>query len=335
MFSSLPPWHSGPDSAPARCSAPASICCLPVESSRRRVSPRTRRAPSATTTSIWDATPHADLACLDCHPGFDADPHPEALPAKPYAVCADCHDAGEKLQSSVHGAPGKATPSCRECHGVAHKIVAVKDPASLASPGHVTATCAQCHQEEAKKRGDRRPCRSCRATAPMPPASIATASRTRSSQGDRGAHRLQQLPCDRGDRAAREPARQSGGARGRARADLSHLPRWSRDPLPPRSEVAGRGDEYSPPVRRVPPRRQRGFADPRHPAGKHPRELRRLDPRRGFVQEGTDGHRGLHLLPFRPQHPAAHRSRSRRSTCATSSRPAPSATGRSKSCTAR
>jgi len=97
-----------------------------------------------------DATPHAELACLDCHPGFDADPHPEALPAKPYGVCADCHEAGEKLAASVHGAAGKASPSCRECHGAGHKILPVKDAASLAGPGHVTATCAQCHQAEAK-----------------------------------------------------------------------------------------------------------------------------------------------------------------------------------------
>ena len=96
------------------------------------------------------ATPHADLACLDCHPGFDADPHPEALPAKPYAVCADCHEAGEMLQASVHGAASKATPSCRECHGVAHKIQTAKTPASSTNAAHVTATCAQCHKEEAK-----------------------------------------------------------------------------------------------------------------------------------------------------------------------------------------
>ena len=50
----------------------------------------------------------------------------------------------------------------------------------------------------------------------------------------------------------------------------------------------------------------RGLADPRHPAGAHPRELRRLDPRRGAVPEGPDGHRGLHLLPHGAQHPAAH-----------------------------
>ena len=131
-----------------------------------------------------NATPHAELACLDCHSGFDADPHPEALPAKPYAVCADCHDASEKLQTSVHGAPGKTTPSCRECHGAGHKIVAVKDPVSLASPAHVTATCAQCHKEEAKTSGDRRPRRPRREAAPTRLASTATASRTR-SQGNR------------------------------------------------------------------------------------------------------------------------------------------------------
>ena len=97
-----------------------------------------------------DATPHAELACLDCHPGFDADPHPEALPAKPYAVCAECHDAGEKLAASVHGGAGKAAPSCRECHGAGHKILPAENAASLAGPGHITATCAQCHQAEAK-----------------------------------------------------------------------------------------------------------------------------------------------------------------------------------------
>jgi hypothetical protein len=97
-----------------------------------------------------DATPHAELGCLDCHPGFDADPHPEALPPKPYAVCADCHEAGEKLQASAHGGAGKSTPSCRECHGAGHKIQAAKSPASSTNPAHVTATCAQCHKAEAK-----------------------------------------------------------------------------------------------------------------------------------------------------------------------------------------
>src|SRR5512134_2943611 len=81
-----------------------------------------------------DATPHAELACLDCHTGFDADPHPEALPPMPYAVCADCHEAGEKLAASVHGGTAKASPSCRECHGVAHKILPGKHAASPTGP---------------------------------------------------------------------------------------------------------------------------------------------------------------------------------------------------------
>ncbi|MDQ1348255.1 MAG: hypothetical protein QG573_1629, partial [Acidobacteriota bacterium] len=95
-------------------------------------------------------TPHAELGCVDCHPGFDADPHPEALPPAPYAVCADCHEAGEKLAASVHGGTGKAAPGCRECHGVAHKILPAKEAGSLASPARQQETCAQCHQAAAK-----------------------------------------------------------------------------------------------------------------------------------------------------------------------------------------
>ncbi len=99
------------------------------------------------------ATPHADLACLDCHPGFDADPHPESLPAKPYAICGDCHEAAGELAASVHGRAGAASASCKACHGVGHEVLSPKNAASPTSPEKVLATCAQCHQGEAKAAG--------------------------------------------------------------------------------------------------------------------------------------------------------------------------------------
>ena len=181
-----------------------------------------------------DATPHAELACLDCHPGFDADPHPEALPAKPYAVCADCHDAGEKLAASVHGGAGKAAPSCRECHGAGHKILPVEGCRLARGPGARHGDLRAVPPGGGEDGGARRPRRPAGRHAPTRPASTATARRTRSPRPASTAKALASCStchADGRDRAAREPPRQGGGARRRARPDLHHLPRRPRHPL--------------------------------------------------------------------------------------------------------
>ena len=92
-------------------------------------------------------SPHADLACADCHAGLDVDSIPHSR--KPRAVdCAACHDtASSHVFHAGIEEPGKEPViACSECHGT-HAIVPLDAPDAPLSGARFAETCARCHAE--------------------------------------------------------------------------------------------------------------------------------------------------------------------------------------------
>jgi len=92
------------------------------------------------------AAPHGDLDCTDCHSNVSVEAHPDDPLAElgGNAICAQCHDVGEALQSSSH-----QSLNCTDCHGKAHDITPVSDSQSPLSPLHQFQTCGKCHEKPA------------------------------------------------------------------------------------------------------------------------------------------------------------------------------------------
>ncbi len=97
---------------------------------------------------------HAEVACTDCHQGFNPSETPHAKVIKP-VDCGACHDVFGYLES-VHARPvggqevqGKkgAPPaaSCKDCHGT-HEILSPKVPESATNRAHIAQACGKCHE---------------------------------------------------------------------------------------------------------------------------------------------------------------------------------------------
>lgn len=98
-------------------------------------------------TKILDASIHADMDCVDCHPDADSeDAHPEKLAVPD---CPSCHeDEQAAFAGSLHGVAlekGVAdAPTCADCHG-GHNVLAADEPASMVNRQKIPDTCAHCH----------------------------------------------------------------------------------------------------------------------------------------------------------------------------------------------
>lgn len=95
---------------------------------------------------------HANVDCVDCHPGAKVDdfPHPETLEP---VDCGSCHDdAKTKFDIGVHGQALKLNalyaPDCKECHGE-HQILASSNPQSETYKMNIPYLCGKCHREGA------------------------------------------------------------------------------------------------------------------------------------------------------------------------------------------
>lgn len=94
---------------------------------------------------------HGDLACTDCHVGFDPDNLPHQTPLRP-VNCMTCHaDLGPQhvFHPRLARTPVPAGPdtSCAGCHGT-HAIVAVTSGGFAFAHGRQTRACGACHQPE-------------------------------------------------------------------------------------------------------------------------------------------------------------------------------------------
>jgi thiosulfate reductase cytochrome b subunit len=95
-------------------------------------------------TQVAETSVHAGFECGDCHGSVDLDLHPEDVVSGD-AVCGGCHDAGESVAESVHGAVGVA---CADCHGVGHEILPLADAAAPMAPLQQIGTCGTCHDAD-------------------------------------------------------------------------------------------------------------------------------------------------------------------------------------------
>jgi cytochrome b subunit of formate dehydrogenase len=104
------------------------------------------------TRALYERSVHgkAGLACVDCHGGIAAIPHPTELPP---VRCESCHAAeSAEHRGSIHGSQQAAgnpdAPACVDCHGT-HGILRGADRASPTHKLAQTATCARCHADPA------------------------------------------------------------------------------------------------------------------------------------------------------------------------------------------
>ncbi len=91
------------------------------------------------------ASAHAQVRCVQCHPGRETYPHPAGLKV---AGCETCHAevVGEQRRS-VHAEAarrGEAAPSCEVCHGNVHEL---KSARSVEFHRNVPELCGMCHAE--------------------------------------------------------------------------------------------------------------------------------------------------------------------------------------------
>ena len=87
---------------------------------------------------------HGWLECIDCHPGAADLDHPDGLGQ---TSCAGCHDeVAANHDGSVHGGVAEdQAAACATCHGEAHHLTAVQDPASPVCSKQLAQTCGSCH----------------------------------------------------------------------------------------------------------------------------------------------------------------------------------------------
>lgn len=95
-----------------------------------------------------EASAHASVGCLTCHPKHDQVPHPGGIP-KP--ECAGCHaEIAARYAGSVHGrarvAGNEAAPTCSSCHGDVHELKATNSPGFHQA---IPDTCGGCHPDVA------------------------------------------------------------------------------------------------------------------------------------------------------------------------------------------
>lgn len=95
--------------------------------------------------------PHSEMACTDCHMGFDATKTPHKKKITP-VKCTLCHEDAlpkhvfhpQLAREIEEKKPLSVT--CNDCHGK-HDMVSSKEPGSKFSPEQVAETCTACHKE--------------------------------------------------------------------------------------------------------------------------------------------------------------------------------------------
>jgi cytochrome b subunit of formate dehydrogenase len=94
---------------------------------------------------------HEMMGCTGCHVQHESYPHPANVP-KPQ--CVTCHaDEVKTFATSVHAERAKRgtadTPTCGNCHGNVHAVVASTDAKSPVSKKNLPGTCGACHADPA------------------------------------------------------------------------------------------------------------------------------------------------------------------------------------------
>lgn len=93
------------------------------------------------------ASAHGDLACTDCHAGFESYPHPSR--GARTRTCASCHAAQDAAwQHGVHAAQEtRESVRCAACHGV-HDVRPVSAGDTAGVGLLLNARCLSCHESQ-------------------------------------------------------------------------------------------------------------------------------------------------------------------------------------------
>lgn len=94
---------------------------------------------------VVDSPAHPDVSCGECHTNVTAEHDGDDLaPLTDEASCNGCHwSDSRRVQRSVHG----GQVGCNDCHGDAHRLHRVDDPASAVAPVRQFDSCGECHDE--------------------------------------------------------------------------------------------------------------------------------------------------------------------------------------------
>lgn len=86
------------------------------------------------------ASPHARLACLDCHANA-REPHKGGVVT---LGCTSCHQTtAETLSGSIHGTGTTGAPTCYTCHGIGHAVLPLTT--GRLQPSYAPEVCGRCH----------------------------------------------------------------------------------------------------------------------------------------------------------------------------------------------
>jgi cytochrome b subunit of formate dehydrogenase len=136
---------------PAHVDAQANEDCLMCHEDSELVGERGGREYSVhVDPAAYEASVHADFACIDCHMDLDGAelPHADELEAVDCAMCHD--DTAAELAAGPHGGwaddPASPAAACAECHGV-HDVRAASDPESRVFGVRANQLCATCHDD--------------------------------------------------------------------------------------------------------------------------------------------------------------------------------------------
>jgi thiosulfate reductase cytochrome b subunit/uncharacterized protein with PIN domain len=129
---------------------PGAETCKDCHDPGKPAGPRQSDVPPNFNAAALLASPHAGVACTDCHADLAGAEFPHPARLKP-VDCATCHDdTAREYNESLHGrAAGKGdveAPTCKTCHGT-HDILRPSDPASTTSIMNIPALCGRCHHE--------------------------------------------------------------------------------------------------------------------------------------------------------------------------------------------
>jgi len=96
------------------------------------------------------ASPHADLACDQCHADLKGKELPHAARLK-RVDCGACHiRERQQHDESLHGVAEKRgerlAPTCKSCHGT-HDVRRTADPRAATYPANIPLLCNRCHRE--------------------------------------------------------------------------------------------------------------------------------------------------------------------------------------------
>jgi hypothetical protein len=127
-------------------SAVDNTACLACHSAKNLV-----KSANGTKVSVYvdthdlSSSPHAKVACVDCHWDLKNTSLPHKTNPQP-ARCISCHNVSHIGYIHAGVAQSKNPPKCQDCHG-GHRVLSISDSGSPVNPKNSEALCTKCHTD--------------------------------------------------------------------------------------------------------------------------------------------------------------------------------------------